>query len=46
MTVNVYRDSLLILSQILGEYKYKHELLVQYCSMAKMLIGVFSYSFF
>lgn len=42
ITVNIHGDSLLILSQILGEYKYDHKSLVQYYSLAKTLIRTFS----
>lgn len=46
MMMNVLGHSLLILSQILGEYKCEYKSLIYYCAMAKTLIGSFFDFFF
>lgn len=42
LLVNVHGYSLLVLSQILGEYRCEHESLIQYCALANMLLSKFS----
>lgn len=41
-TITVYGDSLLVFSQVLREYRFEHESLVQYCALANKLLSLIS----
>lgn len=41
LAVTGHRDSLLVLSQVLGKYRYEHESLIQHCALDNMLLSEF-----